>query len=217
MKLSLPQPELIQYVSRQLNMFFPDEKGITSKELNRHFDKALQRVEYCFSKVNTKYFFDGKHSIFNHLHADQYCMFLYFLSNTFFRENDNINISSKVYLLNKALHGLDAFYEVNLPDIFLVIHPLATVLGRGTYGDYFIVYQRCGVGSNHDVYPTMGKHVTMHPGSAVLGKCSIGNNCKIGAESLIIDAALEDNSLYIGNPKQNVIKNVTQHSQFWLK
>jgi hypothetical protein len=53
--------------------------------------------------------------------------------------------------------------------VFLLVHPLGTVLGRGNYSDFFVAYQRCGVGSNNEVYPTFGKHVTLRPGSAVLG------------------------------------------------
>ena len=94
---------------------------------------AFQRIEFCFSKINNKYFFDGTNSVFNHLNGDQYAIFLYYLSNTLFRLNQDTNLCSKLYLLNKALHGLDAFYEVQLPDIFMVIHPISTVLGRGKY------------------------------------------------------------------------------------
>ncbi len=214
--MSLPKEELTLYVARQLNNNFYD-KAVDIKDISDYMDTAIQRVEYCFSKVNNKYFFDGSSSVFNHLHGDQYCMFLYYLSNTIYKKNGDINICSKLFLLNKMLHGLDAFYEVNLPDIFLVVHPLATVLGRGVYSDYFVVYQRCGIGSNHDVYPQLGKHVTMHPGSSVLGNSSIGNNCKIAAESLIIDRSLEDNMVYIGNPKQHTLKTNYQHSSFWFE
>ncbi len=214
--MSLPKEELTLYVVRQLNNNFYD-KAIDIKDISDYMDTAIQRVEYCFSRVNNKYFFDGSSSVFNHLHGDQYCMFLYYLSNTIYKKNGDINICSKLFLLNKMLHGLDAFYEISLPDIFLVVHPLATVLGRGVYSDYFVVYQRCGIGSNHNVYPQLGKHVTMHPGSSVLGNSTIGNNCKIAAESLIIDRSLEDNMLYIGNPKQHTLKTNYQHSSFWFE
>ena len=37
------------------------------------------------------------------------------------------------------LHGIDVFFTVDLPDIFLFCHPLCTVLGRAQYSDYFLV------------------------------------------------------------------------------
>ncbi len=214
---SLTAGELVRYVSAQVSSIFPDRLSVTN-EVERCIDRTIERVEYCFSKVNNKYFFDGKNSVFNHLHGDQYAMFLYFLSNTLYRENADPKLCAKIFLLNKSLHGLDAYYEVSLPDIFLLIHPLGTVLGRGQYENYFIAYQRCGIGSNHDIYPKLGEYLTLHPGSSVLGNCNIGNFCTLGAESLLLDKDLSENILYIGNPKNAVQKARNQSiSSFWQK
>jgi serine O-acetyltransferase len=95
--------------------------------------QALERLEHCFTKVNNKYFFDGDRAVFSHLHGDQYCMWLYFLANQLFRDGGEPEVCSKLFLLNKSLNACDLFYEVALPDIFLVVHPLGTVLGRGAY------------------------------------------------------------------------------------
>lgn len=167
---------------------------------------ALERLEHCFAAVDNKYFFDGRTAVFDHLHGDQYAMWLYILANELFRRHAPASTCSKLFLLNKALHACDIFYEVELPSIFLLVHPLGTVLGRGAYSDYFVAYQRCGVGSNHDVYPRFGRHVTLRPGSSVLGNCHIGDQCQIAAESLVLDRDVPDHSLYIGNPKTAVVK-----------
>jgi serine O-acetyltransferase len=214
MTLSIQKDQLTDYLSCQLDAFYPDKKPV-QPDIAKHIDEALQRMEYCFSHIRNKYFYDGSQSIFNHLHGDQYSMFLYILSNTIFKNNGNINVSSKIFLLNKALHGIDAFYEVELPDIFLFIHPIGTVLGRGKYNDYLIVYQRCGVGSNHDLYPILGKYVTMHPGSSVLGNSKIGDRCSLAAESMIVDKNLEEGSVYFGTPKQCRIRSSNKISYFW--
>lgn len=215
MKFSLTNHELSCYLCAQLNNYFPDKDLISSNQLEKHMVYAMQRVEYCFSKINNKYFFDGNNVVFNHLHADQYAMFLYYLSNSIYKLGGDLNVCSKIFLLNKVLNGVDAFYEVALPDIFLMVHPLATVLGRGEYSDFFLVYQRCGIGSNHDIYPKLEKFVSMHPGSSILGNCLIGNNCTIAAESLLLDHNLDDRSLYIGNPKNHYIKSSDTVSNFW--
>jgi serine O-acetyltransferase len=216
MHTSLSKSDLAYYIDKQISIFFPfdNEKNLTV--LNKHIDLAFQRIEFCFSKINNKYFFDGTNSVFNHLNGDQYAIFLYYLSNTLFRLNQDTNLCSKLYLLNKALHGLDAFYEVQLPDIFMVIHPISTVLGRGKYDNYFIVYQRCGIGSNHNIYPTIGKYVTLHPGASVLGNSTINDNCAIASESFVLDKKIESNQIYIGNPKSYILKeNNFPISQFW--
>jgi serine O-acetyltransferase len=67
---------------------------------------------------------------------------------------------------------LDAFYEVELPDVFAFQHPVGTVLGRGRYGNYFFVYQRCSVGANvAGRYPTIGESV-IRPSATTAGSRS---------------------------------------------
>ena len=191
---------LCLYVVGQLNSFFPDRNPVSSKFLASVLPQTLDRVEFCFSHVADRYFFDGKTVFFSHLHGDQYGMFLYYLSNTIYRGGGDPSVCAKLFALNKALHGVDAFYEVELPDVFRWVHPLGTVLGRGTYGEYFLVYQRCGIGSNRNVYPTLGKFCSMHPGSSVLGSCKVGDRCEMGAEALLLDRSLPEGTLYVGKP-----------------
>lgn len=200
-RASLPPAGLAKLAAAQANALFPDDDPIAADELEPAVAGALARLEHCFAQVNNKYFFDGETAVFSHLHGDQYAMWLYFLANELFRQSGAAGACAKLFLLNKALHGCDIYYEVELPSIFLLVHPLATVLGRGTYSDYFVSYQRCGIGSNHDVYPTLGRHLTLRPGSAILGKCRVGEHCQLAAESLLLDRDLEDRSLYIGNPR----------------
>lgn len=161
---SLDDKTLAEYVTKQLNNLFPDNE-IKSNVLQAFVRKAVKRLEYCFSRINVKYFFDGKNVLFNHLNTDQYAMFLYYLSNTIWMEEKNNIIASKVYYLNKSLNGLDIFYEVMLPEIFLLTHPVGTVLGRGKFSDYFVAYQRVTIGGNKNLeYPTLGKGVAIYGG-----------------------------------------------------
>lgn len=212
---SLDARALSAYAAGQVNALFPDGDPVSADALIPAAEGALPRLEHCFVHVDNKYFFDGESAVFDHLHGDQYAMWLYLLSNELHRQGGPASICSKLFLLNKALHGLDAFYEVELPSIFLLVHPLGTVLGRGTYSDYFVAYQRCGVGSNHDVYPTFGRHVTLRPGSAVLGTCTIGDHCQIATESLVLDRDLPDHTLYIGNPKTATLRRQEDIFPLW--
>ncbi len=188
------------YVAGQLNALFPDGNPVPPGFLRDVLPRALERVEHCFSRIADRYFFDGERVLFNHLHGDQYGMFLYFLSNTLYRMGEDTSVCAKLFALNKALHGVDAFYEVELPDVFRWVHPLGTVLGRGNYSDFFLVYQRCGIGSNKDVYPKLGKFCSMHPGSSILGSCDVGERCELGAEALLLDSSLPEGTLYVGAP-----------------
>ena len=195
---SLDDKTLAEYVTKQLNNLFPDNE-IKSSVLQAFVRKAVKRLEYCFSRINVKYFFDGKNVLFNHLNTDQYAMFLYYLSNTIWMEEKNNIIASKVYYLNKSLNGLDIFYEVMLPEIFLLTHPVGTVLGRGKFSDYFVAYQRVTIGGNKNLeYPTLGKGVAIYGGGSIIGKCNIGDNCLISFGTIVMEKDIPANMVVFG-------------------
>jgi serine O-acetyltransferase len=205
MKLSLSKPDLVAYVARQLNTFFPDET-LGRNRLVQHVDSALERTEYCFSHINDKYFYDDDGLCFNHLHTDQYATFLYYLSNCAFRDQHDVRLASKVYALNKALHAVELFYEHILPDIFHLQHPVGTVLGRANYSNYICVYQRCLVGGNNGQLPSIGEGVVMFGGSAILGNCNVEGNCLLSVGTIVIDQDIPGNSIVFGRSPNTTIK-----------
>jgi serine O-acetyltransferase len=207
--------ELAALAAKQCNAIIPDGDDVSADTLMDVLPRALERLENCFQAIDNKYFFDGKAAIFNHLHGDQYCMWLYLLANELHRQGAPRECCSKLFLLNKTLHGCDIFYEVTLPDIFILVHPLGTVLGRANYQDYFVSYQRVSVGSNHDVYPTFGRDVTLRPGAAVLGRSEIGDGTQIAAESLVLDRDVPPSSTYIGGPRDAVVRPNTRPYPLW--
>jgi serine O-acetyltransferase len=215
LRTSLDLDGLCRLAARQTGNLFCDGDPVPDTELLPSARVAMQRLAHCFSQVNNSYFFDGEQVVFDHLHGDQYAMWLYLLSNQLHRDKAPSAWCKKLFLLNKALHGCDIFYEVALPSVFLLVHPLGTVLGRGHYSDHLIAYQRVGIGSNHDIYPTLGAHLTLRPGSAVLGNCTVGDHCSMAAESLLLDRDLPAGSLYIGNPRDHLIRPQTKVQPIW--
>ena len=220
MELSLGMECLVHYLKKQLSYFFPDDRSV--QDMDKHTEETFDRIERCFSAVNNHYFRRGGQTYFNHLNSDQYSMFLYFLSNTLYRQQVNIHLCEKLFYLNKALNGIDVFYEVELPDIFLFVHPIGTVLGRAKYSNYFLVSQECTVGAAREaevdrsnIYPVLGQYCAMYKGAAVLGNCNVGDNCKISAHSLLIDQDLESDSIYIGTRLNHVIKKNRSHDNIW--
>ncbi|WP_052134897.1 hypothetical protein [Sphingomonas sp. 37zxx] len=214
-RASLPPRQLAALAARQCDTLVPDGADVSTDILMAAVPRALERLEHCFQAIDNKYFFDGDGAVFSHLHGDQYCMWLYLLANELYRQGGPADVCAKLFALNKALHGCDIFYEVALPSIFLLVHPLGTVLGRGTYADHFVAYQRVGVGSNRDVYPTFGSHVTLRPGAAVLGRSHVGDRCQIATESLVLDRDVPTGSIYIGRPKAEVIHSNTGLYPLW--
>lgn len=215
MHLTFSSDDLASYLSNQLNTFFPDNRSVSPLDLTNMIDNALEQLEYCFSYIDNKYFCDGKNIQFSVLNGDQYSMFLYWASYISANTLERLDIAEKIYLLNKALHGIDVFYAVKLPRIFHFVHPVGTVLGRASYNDYLLVYQRCSVGSNHGKSPKLGKFVTLHPGASVLGNSLIGDNCSLASNSLALDMELSGNNTYFGNPKQHFLKIRNNTSLNW--
>ncbi len=215
MLMSMTVSELAEYISVQMDNMFPDKNVKNRDIISKYVTEALARAERSFSRVNIKYYSSEGRTSFDHLNGDQYAVVLYMLSNTIFRNGGDAETCKKLYLLNKSLHCLDVYYEVELPEIFLFLHPVGTVLGRAKYSDYMIVYQRVSVGTNKDKQPVLGKYLTLHPGSSILGNCRVGDNCRIGADSLLLDKDLGPDTVYIGGHKEAVTKVRKEKHEFW--
>nr|WP_294925890.1 transferase [uncultured Flavobacterium sp.] len=182
------------------------------------FDDAMKRVEYCFSNTNNKYYNKDEEAFFNPFHSGQWCIFLYYLSNTIFKSNnENKIVCDKVYYLNRTLNSCDLFYEVSLPEIFHLDHPLGTVIGRGIFNDYFSFSQGCTVGNNKGIFPKFGKNVKMLSNSKVIGDSKIGDNVIISANTYIKDTNIPNNSIVFGSSPNLVIKNIRSEDliKFW--
>jgi serine O-acetyltransferase len=139
-------------------------------------------------------------------------MYLYLLANTAFKlgGEKNLDLARKAYLLNKALHGLEVFYENNLPEIFWFAHSVGSVIGRASYGNRLMVMQGCTVGNKGGKYPVFGDRVVLCAGSKVLGGV-IGSGVCIGAGSLLIEETIPDNSIVVGSsPNIRVLQRKSQ-------
>lgn len=206
---SLTAEKLAEYWNRQLSHLFDDGNPVTDHDALEITVLALERVNDCFSANEKKYFRSGDRVEFHHLHSDQYSMFLYLASNVANNHFQPSSAAEKLYLLNKTLHGIDALFSVELPRHFSFTHPLGTVLGRASYGDFFAVYQGCTVGSTSvERYPSLGTGVVMYANSSVIGACKIGENVVIGAGALVIETDIPSNTVVLGRtPNLRIIDN----------
>ncbi|WP_245606939.1 hypothetical protein [Simplicispira psychrophila] len=162
--------DLLQYVVRQLDQFFPDGLQPDAADLLRpHMDVALDRLGYCIDAVRP-----WKPGEFDHLHSSQYTIFLYYLAHTVWTVTGQRSLCAKLFGLNKALNGIDLFYEIELPPVFFIGHSVGIVFAKATYGNYLVVYQNSTVGKNHGVAPVLGDGVVMYPNTAIIGRCDVG-------------------------------------------
>lgn len=206
MILEIPKEVIFQNLIRQLSSFFEistAEKVI----LNELQSSVLRRCEICFGPSENKYYKKEDKIYFNPFHSGQYTIYLYYFSNSIFKNSESKNLADKVYYLNKMMNGCDLFYEVELPEVFMLDHPVGSVMGRAVYGNFFSFAQNCTVGNNRGVYPTIGSKVKMSASSMILGNSTIGNNVIIGAGACIKDQDIPDNSLVFGSSPYLVIKS----------
>jgi len=211
MQWSLERADLARYVTAQINQLFPDPFPIDPASVLSLLPEACDRLARCFRHIRIKYYTDNGVSRYNHLHSDHHAAFLYILSNTAYRAHGHCPLAEKLFLLNKALHGLDAFYAIELPEVFLFVHPLGTVLGNARYGNHFVVYQNCSVGATSDgVYPSFGDGTILYSKSSVIGGAELGDDVIVGANAFILGSRIPSHSVVVGaHPSCKVLPNST--------
>src|SRR4029453_6117493 len=97
--------QLLGYLTRQLDNFFPDGAPGVREALGADLDEALDRLGVCIAAV--RMWAPGR---FNYLHSEQNTIFLYYLANTIWRNRADERVCTKLFYLNKALNGFHCFY-----------------------------------------------------------------------------------------------------------
>jgi serine O-acetyltransferase len=203
MRTSLARADLEAYILRLLANHLPDGYIRSDSSGALAFTKALDRVEHCFTHIHRKYYNERGAPHFDHLNSDHMATLLYFFANTVWRDGGDLGLATRLFYLNKILHGLDLFYSVTLPDIFILVHPVGTVLGNARYQDYLVIYQNCTVGAVTKSYPSFGLGTILYSRSTVLGDCKLGDDVIVAANAMIIDREVPSSTVVIGQPPYN--------------
>lgn len=206
MIVSPSHEDLEKLIKHQIhNLFLLNESE--EKALLASITTALSHTENCFSFSKNKYYKKDGQVFFSIYHSGQYCIFLYFLARQVFLDFPEMRVlADKIYFLNKTLNGLDLYYEVAMPKVFHLDHPVGSVMGRADYGENFSFSQLCTVGNNKGIYPVIGDNVKMLSGSKILGRSNIGDNVIISANTYIKDEDIPSNSLVFGSSPELIIK-----------
>lgn len=205
---SLSASELTGYLGRLLTHLVPD--GSDDAPSRATVDAALGRLEVLFAGIRSKYYTRDGNARFDHLNTDHLATFLYLVANTAWREDAEGAAPAKLFAVNKALHGLDLFYAVELPEVFRLDHPVGSVLGRARYGEELFVTQGCTVGSIDGRYPTLGRGVALYANATVLGDTRVGDDVVFAANSLVIDAEIPPHSVVVGqHPHHRILPSTT--------
>jgi serine O-acetyltransferase len=204
---SLDHAALTAYVRAQLEAAFPDGTPVDAQEA---VAAAAERVRHCFAHIRHPAFGDAHSVLFDHLHGDQYTMFLYYASNSAFTAGDE-TLAKKLFLLNKSLSGFFCLYDTLLPPVMWLNHPLGTVIGRGTYGNYLLVTQNVTFGQDGDRVPVIGEGVIVYGGALIAGASTIGDRSVVAANASIRNAAVPAESVVAGSSPDLVIRPRKRH------
>jgi len=180
--------DLLRYLKHQLQTFFPsvcngdkdDQPDL--RLLDIHLPEALRKVGYCIDQV--RMWQPGR---FSFLHSSQYCQFLYYLAHTVWRHEQQRELCTRLFLLNKMLNGIDLFYEIEMPEVFFIGHSVGIVLAKASYGNHLVLYQNSTIGKNHGHGPVIGNGVILYPNTAIIGKCHVGDGTTISQGASLID------------------------------
>lgn len=153
------------------------------------FARAKERYMYCLSRKKLKHF--PSHIL---RHADEYTSFLVFFSREAFLSG-NLELAELAYLVNRKLNNFDCFYTREMPDVFHLEHPVGSVIGQASFGDFLVVYQGVAVGGDMKLrYPDLGSGVALFAKCSVISSSVIGSNCAIGAGVQIYAGAIPSNT-----------------------
>lgn len=88
-------------------------------------------------------------------------------------------------------------------------HPIGLVIGKNVkIGKFCKIYQNVTIGARNDLaeaYPEIGNNVTIYANAIIIGDIVIGDNCVIGAGTLV-NKSLPANSIAVGNPVRVINK-----------
>jgi len=144
---------------------------------------------------------------FDFFQTHHHILFLYTFARLLYERNVSNNLCTRLYLLNRMINGIDLFYKIKMPKYFLLGHGLGTVFSGATYGNYLVVFQNSTIGIQDGVYPDIGDKVIVYPNCVIAGKTKIGNNCVIGAGTILINKTIPDNSIVYGGEILQIKKN----------
>jgi len=204
---------VMKYVFHQLNSLFPANKT-DYKPSVKVFKVALEKTKYCLSQLKD---YRSDFSVFISYH---YTIFLYFLSHEVGAICSQTNCAAKIYILNKALNGIDMFYEIKMPDVFAIGHSVGAVFSKATYGRKCVFHQGCVVGQNWGDRPVLEDGVIMYPHSAIIGKCVVRKNSVLAPGVQLVNMDTPGNCYVFSGPNSlPVFKKLDEFyaDRFFLK
>ena len=152
--------------------------------------KSALEVVFCYTGLHALWFHRLNHWLWNH----HFFLLARWLSQ-----------------LARILTGIEIHPAAKLGSRLLIDHGMAVVIGEtAVIGDDVTLYQGVTLGGTGKErvkrHPTIGNGVFVGAGAKLLGNIRIGNNCRIGANSVVL-RDVPDDSTVVGVPGHIVFRN----------
>lgn len=113
--------------------------------------------------------------------------------------------------LARSLTGVDIHPAASIGERLFIDHATGVVIGETTQiGDDVTIYQGVTLGgtslAHEKRHPTIGSRVTIGAGAKILGPITIGDDSRIGANSVVVKS-VPPNSVVVGVPGQVIARS----------
>ncbi|WP_103068559.1 serine O-acetyltransferase [Aquimarina sediminis] len=176
-------------------------------------------VVYRFSKNRAKIDMDiDRWAAVKGMKMGKYVLLLDFLANSrdfrtifYFRTRSLVSHALNIYCRKQSNFTIDI--STKLGGGIVTGHPYCTILNADAIGDNFYVNHLVTIGEEKGKRPTIGNNVSIYTGAIVIGDITIGDNCIIGAGS-VVTKSIPDNCTAVGNPARILTKKINREMKY---
>jgi serine O-acetyltransferase len=187
---------LLAYTVAQCAAVVPDGREAAFRATaDAHLDEALERLHRCINACAP-----WRPDEFNVLQSSQHAIYLYFLANTIWKRSGETESPTRLFLMNKALNGIDLFYEIAMPQVFYIGHSVGIVLAKATYGEFLVLYQNSTVGLHKDQIPVIGERVVVYPNTAVIGRSVVEDDAVVSQGVSVVNKHVPKGAMAFAGP-----------------